>query len=133
MNAMPFGPSENPELRNRLVSRREQLRDEISAALRSSGDAENATLAGHVHDLGEESLADLLADVRLAGIARDVQEVRDIEAALQRMQGGTYGVCTDCGKLISLARLHVYPTAKRCRPCQETREKTRKVAHTGTI
>ncbi len=133
MNAMPFGLSENPELRNQLVTRREQLRGEISAALRGSGSADYATLAGRVHGLGEESLSDLLTDVRLAGIARDVQEVRDIEAALQRRQAGTYGVCADCGKLISLARLRVYPTAKRCRPCQEIREKTRQAVHTAIV
>lgn len=48
----------------------------------------------------------------------ETAKLGDIAAALERIQAGTYGVCTDCGVSIPPARLHAYPTAKRCIDCQ---------------
>ncbi len=100
------------------------LREEIRACLEASGKEDYRKLAGEVADSGEESLADLLVDVRLAEIDRDVEEIKDIDAALARMHSGDYGLCIDCGAPIPYARLQAYPTAKRCEPCQRKRERT---------
>ena len=52
-----------------------------------------------------------------------LRELRaEVHAALQRLDGGTYGDCADCGKPISLQRLRVQPAAQRCTPCQAARE-----------
>jgi RNA polymerase-binding protein DksA len=83
-----------------------------------------SNLAGEVHDLEDEATADVLVDVNLAEIHRDIGEMRDITAALDRITDHSYGTCADCGGEIGLDRLHVYPTAKRCRPCQQRYEKT---------
>jgi DnaK suppressor protein len=48
----------------------------------------------------------------------ETAELGDIDAALERIQAGTYGTCTDCGIIIAPARLNAYPTAKRCIDCQ---------------
>ncbi len=48
----------------------------------------------------------------------ETAELGDIDAALERIQAGTYGTCTDCGAVIAPARLNAYPTAKRCIDCQ---------------
>jgi RNA polymerase-binding transcription factor DksA len=47
-------------------------------------------------------------------IGRHVDELRDIEAARERMADGTYGRCVDCGEDIDVERLRAYPTARRC-------------------
>jgi DnaK suppressor protein len=52
----------------------------------------------------------------------ETAELGDLEAALERMDAGTYGQCTDCGVTIPPARLNAYPTAKRCIVCQTRRE-----------
>lgn len=101
-----------------------QLREEISHELLSSDEQQYIDLAGEVHDLGEESLADLLVDLQLASIHRHVQEIRDIDAALLRIASGEFGRCTDCGTSINPERLKAYLTAKRCRPCQVNFERT---------
>jgi len=99
------------------------LRQEISHELLSTDRQQYIDLAGEVHDLGEESLADLLVDLQLASIHRHVQEIRNIDAALLRIASGDYGHCTDCGVSIELARLKACPTANRCQPCQNLFEK----------
>ncbi|MCU1602783.1 MAG: conjugal transfer protein TraR [Frankiales bacterium] len=51
----------------------------------------------------------------------DAAEARRTEAleALARMDGGTYGVCVDCGTQIPEARLEFRPEAARCVEDQE--------------
>lgn len=47
----------------------------------------------------------------------------DIIAALKRIEGGTFGVCIDCGKQIPKDRLRVAYYVKRCAPCQSKKER----------
>jgi DnaK suppressor protein len=46
----------------------------------------------------------------------------DIDAALQRIDDGTYGVCANCGKQIAPERLEARPWATLCIDCQRQRE-----------
>ena len=111
-----------PHFDNVLRARLRALGAEIREALRRADTETYGELAGRVHDAGEESLADLLTDLNLAEISREVQEVRDIDAAMRRIADHTYGSCIDCGDPIDSARLEAYPTAKRCLSCQRGHE-----------
>ncbi len=111
------------ELEAQLKTRHAQLLEEIREELAQSGDQHYIDMSGRVTDLGDESVADMLADLDAAHIDRQIQEVRDIEAALQRIKDGEFGVCTDCGDEVMFKRLQAYPTAGRCIFCQEKHEK----------
>jgi RNA polymerase-binding transcription factor DksA len=115
-----------------MKARKRQLMEEIRQGLERAGEEGYAKLVGEVGDSGDESVADLLRDVRQAEVTRDVGEVRDIEGAQARIATGRYGLCTDCGAEIGFARLQAFPTAKRCIGCQQLREKTRASAPRGT-
>lgn len=41
----------------------------------------------------------------------------EADAALDRIERGTYGRCTGCGRLLSMARLRAIPSAPFCGPC----------------
>lgn len=109
----------------RLRRRRGELREEIRSTLLRASSERYADIADQLNDAEDQSLAELLADVSHAEIERDVQEVRDIDGAIGRLAAGTYGQCVRCGAPIPAARLDVYPTAKRCLPCQQQHERTR--------
>ena len=47
----------------------------------------------------------------------DKQLLRAIDAALERIDDGTYGTCTNCGRPIALGRLEARPYAERCADC----------------
>jgi RNA polymerase-binding protein DksA len=47
----------------------------------------------------------------------------DIDAALKRIDEGTYGTCTNCGKQIAEERLEARPWATLCIDCQRERER----------
>ena len=51
------------------------------------------------------------------------QSLRQIDAAIARLQAGRYGLCADCGGAIPVARLKAVPFAIHCIPCQERRER----------
>jgi RNA polymerase-binding protein DksA len=47
----------------------------------------------------------------------ELQEIRQIRVALQRIAEGTYGICANCGEPIDPKRLKALPTATRCISC----------------
>jgi DnaK suppressor protein len=51
----------------------------------------------------------------LAGQLRDA--LADVEAAITRLEDGTYGRCLRCGQPIAPARLEAKPAARRCIAC----------------
>lgn len=112
------------EFKDILEKRYYELHEEIRQALLKSDNEQYIDLAGQVHDLEDQSVADLLVDVNLAGVTRHINELREVEDALMRIAKGTYGVCVDTGEPIELERLKAQPTAKRTRVAQEAYEKS---------
>jgi RNA polymerase-binding protein DksA len=80
-------------------------------------------------DRVDAALAESILAADDAMINQDIEDVRDINAARERMATGTYGSCTDCGEEIAYERLLAYPTAKRCIHCQRLYERQNAAAH----
>ncbi len=59
------------------------------------------------------------ADQQNALLENSADQRAQVEAALARLEAGTYGVCVDCGQPIPDARLEVRPEAARCVADQE--------------
>jgi DnaK suppressor protein len=110
-------------MKARLGEERSRLRALIREELLRNDAEQYGELASQVHDTGDESVADLLADVNILVVGRLIQELRETEAALERINMGSYGVCEDCGTTIPFARLEAFPTARRCIADQERHEK----------
>ena len=49
-------------------------------------------------------------------------EIRNISAALQRMDAGEYGICVECGTDIDNGRIRAHPYAKLCIECARLEE-----------
>ncbi len=61
------------------------------------------------------------------GLADNEQKLlARINAALERIESGTFGLCDLCEKKIAKARLKVVPYAELCVPCQEKQEKKKR-------
>lgn len=112
------------ELERAIVKRREILEAEIHDDVERSREDVFSTLAGPVTDTGDEAVADELSDLDSAELSRDLQELRDLQAAQTRIAEGKYGLCVDCGKDIGLERLRAQLTALRCFDCQRVHERT---------
>lgn len=47
----------------------------------------------------------------------ELEELRRIDAALARIEDGSYGICPKCGEAISDERLDAVPEAALCKRC----------------
>jgi DnaK suppressor protein len=72
-----------------------------------------------------------LAETATATLGREIdftlgensgQVLVDIDAALKRIDDGTYGTCVSCGNEIPLGRLEAHPTASLCIDCKRRAE-----------
>jgi RNA polymerase-binding transcription factor DksA len=66
---------------------------------------------------------DLEADLADVLLARNSEAMEEIEAALKRIDDGTYGTCVSCGAPIPFERLEILPAADRCVACQADRDR----------
>ena len=66
----------------------------------------------------EELATEREEDEVLEGLGdQGLQELRQIELALSKIEAGTYGECVKCGDEISAERLDLLPHAPLCRVC----------------
>jgi RNA polymerase-binding protein DksA len=84
----------------------------------ASGDLSRMPI--HMADVGSDSYEQELTLGLLQGEQR---LLRDIDEALQRIDGGTYGICLATGKPITKARLKAQPWARHCIEYARMREK----------
>lgn len=93
-----------------LQARKEALRSGVTAEMVGATDLEE-------HSVDAEEV-----EVGVSVLELTSQTVRSIESALERLEAGAYGTCTDCNSVISSVRLRALPFADRCRACQEKRD-----------
>jgi len=99
------------EIRAGLVARLERLltqMEQMEAEQRAPLDDDLAEQAVERED--DEAL-----DAQQRSAAR---EVKSIQQAITRLDGGNYGLCTACGVPIDAARLQAMPTAAHCIECE---------------
>jgi DnaK suppressor protein len=60
-----------------------------------------------------------------------VERANKLAEALQRLRGGDYGTCEECGEPIAPARLRAMPEVTTCVRCQDRLERTRHLQHVG--
>ncbi len=109
------------DLRARLCGDVKHLSD---GALDDGGDSKTPN---HMAELGTDSYE---RDFALSLMENDQETISEIDAALQRIQEGTYGLCEAClaeGKSATKAsipktRLKAIPHARNCVSCQEASE-----------
>ena len=56
-------------------------------------------------------------------LERETKVLTQIDVALERIQGGEYGICLDCEEPISPRRLAAVPWASYCLSCQDARDR----------
>jgi len=105
-------------------------RTRVEAAIQNLHDENPGTLA---EDAGEETAYDNhLADTATETYDRELDYtleensehvLTEIEAALKRIDEGTYGICTNCDKPIAVGRLEALPWATLCIDCRRDRER----------
>lgn len=116
----PLGKRELEPYRLMLLDLKQKLIKEVlinQEASNENNDGEVLDLADQASDSYDKDLANSLSETERA-------RLNAVEAALARVDAGTYGVCEACGDAIPLPRLKVLPFAKLCVQCQQEEERT---------
>jgi RNA polymerase-binding protein DksA len=106
------------EERSRVVAAIDNLHNEHPGSI-SDETGEEAVYDNHLADTATETY-DRELDYSLEENSEHV--LAEIDAALKRIDDGTYGQCTNCGKQIPEERLEARPYATLCIDCQRHRE-----------
>lgn len=111
LNTAPF--------KQQLLAQRASLLEQL-ATLRG-GKLSRAEASANHFGQAEDSTAQVSTERELefALDARETDELAMVDAALRRIEDGSYGLCVDCGVQIPAARLHAAPEAARCIGCQQ--------------
>ena len=109
-----LSPERLERLRKMLLEEKANLEKDIANLTATSQEA-NVGLGNHMAD-DATAVFDQATTVSLRrGHELALEEV---EAALQRMANGAYGVCDRCGEAIDFARLKAVPQTTLCMSCQ---------------
>ena len=107
------------EERTRVQAALENLHEETAGTL-SDDAGEASAYDNHLADTATETY-DRELDYTLEENSEHV--LAEIEAALKRVEEGTYGICSNCGKEIPGERLEALPWATLCIGCQRDLER----------
>jgi DnaK suppressor protein len=117
-NRAMFSPTApDPDvLRLKLTERAAALQQDLRAD-RGKLDEGRSSAEG-VIDQKDQADATIQASVNDAEFRRDLAELAQVQAALQRLDDGRFGWCQDCAEAIAAERLAAQPWAARCLACQ---------------
>jgi len=102
--------------------RLEAQRADAYRLLHRLGDESRSLGDDSPQDSGDQSISTVSKEFLFQQGSQRLGIVRRIEAALHRMDNGTFGLCTECDEPISPRRLDALPWTDLCLHCQEARE-----------
>ncbi|HYO50251.1 MAG TPA: TraR/DksA C4-type zinc finger protein [Chloroflexia bacterium] len=116
------------EIKGRLLKLRAQLERDIAIKdhqVAEDGDdldPERGGVSNHMADDANET-AEQETMLTLRGTAE--RQLAHVNEALERIEDGSYGTCSNCGKPINPARLDALPFSTLCINCQNLADKGR--------
>ena len=118
-------PQQANPYRQQLLVMRSSLLEQMN--VQRGGVLGRAQAAADHFERREDSSAQVATERELefAIGERETDELAMLDAALARIEAGTYGACTDCGIDIPAPRLLASPEVPRCIQCQEKVERQR--------
>lgn len=106
------------QFKKKLVAEKTELESELSSVGQRSANNPNVWEANtggmEVDSADENEVADKLEEYEgNAGILTQLEnQLNEVNAALVRIDKGTYGICEKCGEEISMDRLTASPSAR---------------------
>ena len=117
---MKMKKSEVKPFKEILLALRARLRGDVStlanAALSKAGNASGSgsSVPSHIADMGSDTFEQ---DNTILLMNNEGETLNQIESALERIENGTYGFCTECSAKIPKMRLNAIPYTPHCVKC----------------
>ena len=121
MNKSPFTKKELEEFKQLLLEKKVRLLKEVQEQQDTAVNKPDEP--GDVVDMATELLDQ---ELNLSLTTSEVETLKEINDALERIEKGTYGICVDSAEPINKVRLKALPEAKRTLEAQEKFDKKQK-------
>jgi RNA polymerase-binding transcription factor DksA len=112
---------ESKEYKQLLLALRARLRGDVSAMAdaalkktRSESSGDLSSMPIHMADVGSDNFEQ---EFTLSLMENDEETLNQIEAALERIEEGVYGLCVECDAKIPKMRLQALPYTPYCVKC----------------
>jgi RNA polymerase-binding protein DksA len=106
--------------RNRIENALANLREDHPGRLDEEVEEISATADNH---LAETATATLDREIDYTLEENSTRMLAAVDAALRRIEDGSYGTCASCGTEIAEERLEAYPWASQCIDCKREAER----------
>ena len=113
--------------REKLLALRARLRGEVSQLANAALDEGHMKASGnvarmpiHMADLGTDAFE---REFTIRLMENDEDTLEQIEASLERIEDGIYGMCDECGARLPKARLEAIPYTTLCVKCASLSER----------
>jgi DnaK suppressor protein len=107
--------------RRQLLALRDRLSGDVShlagEALNSAGDERGGDLSHAPLHMADQGTDNYERENTLHLLANEEQMLREIGAALERIDRGAYGRCEECGAAVPRERLDELPYTRHCVAC----------------
>ena len=109
-------------IRAQLEAERNRLNQDLQSRLgQGAVEAHEGSPFGEREETATESFQ---LESRLAAARHIIEQLAEVQRALEKLARGTYGLCDSCGKPIPLARLEAIPQAILCLECKARQTKS---------
>jgi len=101
----------------------EDKKNSLSAEIAKTRSAEEETTEESTQDIADKAVSSYTREFLYSLTDGERTTLLHIDDALVRIDEGTYGLCLNCGQLMTEKRLNAVPWAPYCLDCQELSEK----------
>jgi DnaK suppressor protein len=112
------------QFRKRLIEKHRQLADEVGRTALYGKDQEDDS----IKDLGDQANTAYTREFFFELGNGDRRLLREVVAALAKIDDGSFGSCERCGEPIADKRLDAVPFARYCINCQRLAEEEERMA-----
>jgi DnaK suppressor protein len=110
--------------KKRLLEKQRQLTDEVGKSALYGKDHDDDS----IKDLGDQANTAYTREFFFELGNGNRELLRDVEAALRKIEDGSFGACERCGEPIADKRLDALPFARYCIDCQRVIEQEERMA-----
>lgn len=109
------------ELKNKLLEEKSRIEKELAAFARPTETPGNyETRFENIGTDIDENASEVEQYADNLALENSLEkELKKINIALEKMEGGAYGICQNCGEEIDIERLRAYPVAQNCIKCKQ--------------
>ncbi len=123
LDGSDFTSEELIKIKQNLITMKKALLKEIDMSVKEGSSSDMTEPRGDIYDISsnerDRELSYMLGD-------RERNKLREIDNAIYKIDDGTYGICDECGEIISKKRLSIIPYSNLCITCKSKIEKEEK-------